>query len=186
MSDPDYLCYILQSSDKKRTYVGITNHMDRRIRQHNGEITGGAKSTKHARPWSVVVMIAGFKTINHALMFEWAMHHMKHIGNGSGISKRFAQLHYLLCKSKWTQRAPLAHTVRLTMTFTSNELMVKFLSQMGASQLGVHIIIKSMIPRVNTSSAPMLRSLSLPSIDARTGENLEIHDENKTHALPII
>ena len=116
-------------------------------------------------------------------MFEWAMHHMKHIGTGSGISKRFAQLHYLLCKSKWTQRAPLANTVRLTIIFTSNEYMVNFLSQLGASKLGIHIIIKS---STATLSSVVRRSLSLPSIDSCVDENLTIYDEHKTHALPII
>ena len=164
----DYLCYLLQSSNKKRTYVGITNNLTRRIRQHNGEISGGAKSTSTDRPWSIIVTVAGFQCINHALMFEWAMHHMKHIGNGirhihigvivpiehieqnvgNGVVKRFAQLQHLLCKSNWTRRAPLANTVPLTITFTSNETMSQFFSQLGTKQLGTHIIIKSSSPRI--------------------------------------
>lgn len=140
----DYVCYILHCTNKKRTYVGITNNMTRRLRQHNGEINGGAKSTNSARsrPWSVVSTIAGFKCINHALMFEWALHHMKHIGTGSGIPKRFTQLRHLLCKSKWTRRAPLANTVPLTITFTLNDTMVRFVDQSGGPPLGSHLTIQ--------------------------------------------
>lgn len=35
--------YVLESLDGKRTYVGVTKNMRRRLRQHNGELAGGAK-----------------------------------------------------------------------------------------------------------------------------------------------
>ena len=42
-----FIVYLLKSSckDNNRTYLGITNNSKRRIRQHNGEIKGGAKYT---------------------------------------------------------------------------------------------------------------------------------------------
>lgn len=45
--------YVLLSVDEQRTYVGITTDVDRRLRQHNGELAGGAKSTRARRPWRV-------------------------------------------------------------------------------------------------------------------------------------
>jgi len=36
---------MLINTSHNKTYIGITNNMLRRIRQHNGEITGGAKYT---------------------------------------------------------------------------------------------------------------------------------------------
>ena len=38
-----YLVYIIKSDNK--SYVGMTNNFDRRIRQHNKEIKGGARYT---------------------------------------------------------------------------------------------------------------------------------------------
>ena len=45
-----YYCYILINSNN-HTYVGSTNNLARRLRQHNGEIVGGAKSTRGKGPW---------------------------------------------------------------------------------------------------------------------------------------
>ena len=45
--DP-WSCYILGSKNEKypnHTYVGMTNDLKKRIRQHNKEIKGGAKCT---------------------------------------------------------------------------------------------------------------------------------------------
>ena len=44
----NYIVYLLINTNTKHTYLGITNNSARRIRQHNGEIKGGAKYT-HAK-----------------------------------------------------------------------------------------------------------------------------------------
>lgn len=41
----EYMVYILVNTDSSKTYIGITNNPTRRIRQHNGELVGGAKYT---------------------------------------------------------------------------------------------------------------------------------------------
>jgi putative endonuclease len=41
----DYIVYLLINSANNYTYVGITNNPQRRIRQHNGELVGGARYT---------------------------------------------------------------------------------------------------------------------------------------------
>lgn len=72
-----HFCYIIINESKKNTYVGYTVKPDRRIRQHNGEIKGGAKYTsRHGPNWSFVALItsncASFD--NHlALSLEWHM-----------------------------------------------------------------------------------------------------------------
>ena len=41
----EYLVYVLINTSHNKTYVGITNNPTRRLRQHNGELVGGAKYT---------------------------------------------------------------------------------------------------------------------------------------------
>jgi len=62
-------CYLLFSG--KQTYIGATVDPDRRLRQHNGEITGGARRT-HGLSWQRACYVSGFPTWNAALQFEWA------------------------------------------------------------------------------------------------------------------
>lgn len=110
-----YLCYILVSVDNMRTYAGITNNMPRRLRQHNGELAGGAKYTSkpQSRPWRLVLTVHGFHNKVQALQFEWALHHTK--GHG-GVSGRMSKLMTVLRKLRWTRSAPLASTVPLSLT----------------------------------------------------------------------
>lgn len=41
-------------NDRGNTYVGIARDVARRIRQHNGEIVGGARATKGRGPWRLL------------------------------------------------------------------------------------------------------------------------------------
>ena len=71
-----YVCYCLQSSVSNKTYVGVTNNLKRRLRQHNGELVGGARYTKVGGPWSIVMLLGPFPTYQHALHLEWHWKHM--------------------------------------------------------------------------------------------------------------
>jgi predicted GIY-YIG superfamily endonuclease len=64
-------CYLLYTDDGRRTYIGATVDPDRRLRQHNREIQGGAKST-HGKAWTRACMITGFPDWRATLQFEWA------------------------------------------------------------------------------------------------------------------
>jgi putative endonuclease len=50
--------YILECADGS-LYTGVANNLERRLRQHNGELSGGPKYTRGRRPvkllWSVPV-----------------------------------------------------------------------------------------------------------------------------------
>ena len=69
-----YFVYLLTSSDNA-TYVGATVDLNRRLRQHNKEITGGAHATSikvgKGESWTRACHVAGFPTWQAALQFEW-------------------------------------------------------------------------------------------------------------------
>lgn len=68
-------CYCLVSASD-RTYVGATVDLPHRLRQHNGELAGGARSThREAGSWRVLHHVVGFSDKSKALSFEW---HWKH------------------------------------------------------------------------------------------------------------
>ena len=117
----DYLCYTLLSVDGRCTYVGVTNNLARRLRQHNGVISGGAKCTgrEGKRPWSVVCTVTGFGTHVEALQFEWALHHAgKRFG--AGLPGRWRKLQHVCAKDRWTSKAPLATERPLVVTVYAN------------------------------------------------------------------
>lgn len=46
MNSKEYMVYLLKNTKNSRTYLGITNNSLRTLRQHNGELKGGAKYTQ--------------------------------------------------------------------------------------------------------------------------------------------
>ena len=68
---PRWHCYLLLSATG-RTYIGATVDLDRRLRQHNGEIKGGARATAREHgAWKRVCHVSGFPDNHAALQFEW-------------------------------------------------------------------------------------------------------------------
>ena len=66
--------YLLVST-KNATYVGATVDVDRRLRQHNKEIKGGATATttrvNKGEVWERACHVSGFPDWPAALQFEW-------------------------------------------------------------------------------------------------------------------
>ena len=52
--------YVLISASLERTYVGVALDAERRLRQHNGELVGGARSTRAGRPWRLAALYGPF------------------------------------------------------------------------------------------------------------------------------
>ena len=69
-----FFVYLLLSSDNS-TYVGATVDLDRRLRQHNKEIKGGAHATGtkvlQGETWIRAAHVEGFPDWQAALQFEW-------------------------------------------------------------------------------------------------------------------
>ncbi|XP_071716428.1 uncharacterized protein [Rutidosis leptorrhynchoides] len=62
---------ILSTNPPIKTYVGVTNNFSRRLRQHNGELKGGAKASQAGRPWICACIIQGFENKSEACKFEY-------------------------------------------------------------------------------------------------------------------
>ncbi|XP_024019556.1 structure-specific endonuclease subunit slx1 isoform X1 [Morus notabilis] len=61
---------IISTNTPIKTYVGVTTSFSRRLKQHNGELKGGAKATRSGRPWICACLIEGFKDQSEASEFE--------------------------------------------------------------------------------------------------------------------
>lgn len=110
---PKHSCYLLESTVINRTYVGYTVDLKRRLRQHNGEIKGGAKRSRWGKPWCVVGYLGGFPNSTVALQFEWALHHCRK--GGWGCNGRIRAIEILLESERVTAKAPLTKNLKLTM-----------------------------------------------------------------------
>lgn len=61
--------YMLYNKRINRTYIGATTDINRRIRQHNCLIKGGARATKAGAPdWYIVCYITGF---DKSTVYRW-------------------------------------------------------------------------------------------------------------------
>ena len=71
--------YLLEATNKS-TYVGATVDLNKRLRQHNKEIKGGAVATSKkvikGEQWTRICHVAGFPTWSAALQFEWRWKHL--------------------------------------------------------------------------------------------------------------
>lgn len=108
---PEHCCYLLVSDRHPRhTYVGYTVNAARRLRQHNGELRGGARATSMRRPWRHLAIVRGFPTARAALQFEWALKHPRRsrtvreciAGNAvNGPLGRLWVMHRMLSVAPW-------------------------------------------------------------------------------------
>lgn len=129
----EWLCYILYLDHPTRslTYVGVTVNFDRRLRQHNGGLIGGALYTSMNRKidngiytWKPICLVKGFENQRQALQFE-AAHKMKFQKcrnvnkeinaqlKNRGFHPRIVELLKVLHLEKWTSNAPPSVTIPL-------------------------------------------------------------------------
>ena len=76
--------YLLENSDNKRTYLGVTVDIKRRLRQHNGDLVGGARYTKSNKGegiWILKTIINGL-TKSEALSYERTIKNKRKYGKG--------------------------------------------------------------------------------------------------------
>jgi predicted GIY-YIG superfamily endonuclease len=122
MNKGDILVYCI-ARDRSNTYVGWTNDWPRRLRQHNGAIKGGARSTgmrrDPLRPWRPLFLVTGFGTKRHARQLEWFFH-AKHIEGAylrkgeTHVAWRQRRLADAFALDRFTKTAPVTATAGLT------------------------------------------------------------------------
>ena len=104
--------YLLVCSDNS-TYVGATMDLDKRLRQHNKEITGGAKATSNkvtkGHIWHRACHVSGFPDWTAALQFEWRWKQLsrKLPTKLFPLERRLMALHTLLALERPTSKALL-------------------------------------------------------------------------------
>lgn len=104
-----WYCYCLQS-DTKTTYIGSTIDPDRRLRQHNKELVGGAKATARGTGWKRLCYVAGFPTSTSCLQFEWKWKHLSKRKTGTPLERRLLALEELLNSEQSTSKSELFST----------------------------------------------------------------------------
>jgi structure-specific endonuclease subunit SLX1 len=112
-TNKSFFVYLLESSTKKATYVGATINLDRRLRQHNKEIKGGAIYTgtrvERGEQWRRVCHVQGFPDWQSALQFEWRWKQLtrkiKATHHKTSLDRRMAALTTLLNLERSTTKA---------------------------------------------------------------------------------
>jgi predicted GIY-YIG superfamily endonuclease len=108
--EPKWHVYLLLNSAKTRTYVGATIDPDRRLRQHNGELVGGARATA-GDSWTRVCLVRGFPDERAALQFEWMWKHLtRKLRSAAVLERRYKALKMLV---------ELGKSSRTSMSFSS-------------------------------------------------------------------
>lgn len=106
----NFYCYLLYT-EEGQTYIGATIDPDRRLRQHNKEISGGARATsmrvQQGLSWKRACYIENIPEWRTVLQIEWRWKQLgrtqfKHIKNP--IERRLYSLKKLLSLEKPTEK----------------------------------------------------------------------------------
>ena len=100
--------YCLVSTDGS-TYIGATVNLERRLRQHNKELVGGAQITSRkvnkGQSWTCYCYVEGFPNWQACLQFEWRWKQLSRKLSLSPLEKRKSALSTLLSLDRSTTKA---------------------------------------------------------------------------------
>ena len=149
----NWYCYILRTVNPffaNCTYNGSTNDLKRRLRQHNGQIGGGAKATCNKGPWEYYAILTGFSTHNEALSCEWKIKHPTgkklRPKKYCGIIGRIEALNLVLSLDKWTSKSEGLDSGREYTLYLANDII----DIVKKASIKNNVIIKS-IDEINTN-----------------------------------
>jgi structure-specific endonuclease subunit SLX1 len=120
-----YFCCYCLLSEQQTTYVGFTVDLERRLRQHNRELTGGARAT-HGKSWKRILSVTGFPTKQSALQFEWKWKDISRRSSGAtAVERRCAALITLLNLEQSTSYAQPFSTYESPLQVFAEEEVVR-------------------------------------------------------------
>lgn len=128
--DTTWHVYLILGNDGKRTYIGASNNPERRLKCHNGLLTGGAKATQKCRPWKHICIISGLSKI-FALQLEWRLKKWISPKTGKltscpGIKNRIQNIFTVLNLEQWTSNSIGSNTIPLHIKwFIYNEEIIE-------------------------------------------------------------
>jgi len=105
-----FFVYLLTATNGN-TYVGATVDLERRLRQHNKELVGGAHATgikvSQGESWTRAAHVSGFPDWQAALQFEWRWKHLsrKYPVKINPLERRMNALRDLLALDRSTSKA---------------------------------------------------------------------------------
>lgn len=99
--ETEWFVYALLHPSACAPYVGSTNDLDRRLRQHNAAIAGGARRTtavvtKTSQPWRRTLFVKNFPDHRSCLSFEKAV--QRALRNGAAESRRMKKTPQARCE----------------------------------------------------------------------------------------
>lgn len=137
-SDEGNVVYCISNADDSFTYVGVTNDMERRLAQHNGEKTGGARYTHRikgqtGRKWRLLFLVTGLPTRKSVLQLEWRLHQRslgvaiavdsrKNPFGTSATGRRAWQLFHAFQRDRFTSTAPATSSLSPTIYWRDEAL----------------------------------------------------------------
>jgi len=99
----NYIIYLLYNTSNNNTYVGITNNQQRRLRQHNGELVGGAKYTSAKKGIGLWKFYGWIKAKDNlilekirSLKLEYRVKYFSRKSTGTPIEKRLKAINKIL------------------------------------------------------------------------------------------
>lgn len=118
-----YFVYLLKSTINNNTYVGYTIDIVKRLKKHNGILSGGAKKTQKNRPWKIIMFVTGFEYERTALQYEFCIKKPPKIMRikGGGVTKYMKIMKNLLKQNRICSTAPLNSELKLGFFFSSEE-----------------------------------------------------------------
>ena len=124
--------------------MGATVDLDHRLRQHNGEICGGAKATaKCPGGWQRLCHVEGFANEGAALQFDWAWKNWTKKCRGGALERRIRGLFALVNSEKATSKAVAFSLLESPLIFVIESDIVSRLWLQIADKMWDHFIVQT-------------------------------------------